>query len=420
MAEDKLFTPFRVGPIELRNRTIRSAAFEGMAENNSPSKTLYDYHTSVARGGIGMTTVAYAAVCRSGLSFERQLWMREEIVPELKNLTDGIHKEGALASIQLGHCGNMSHRRICGCMPMGASSGFNLYSPTFVHGMKREEIDEVVKAYGEAVRLAVKAGFDAVEIHAGHGYLISQFLSPYTNKRKDEFGGSLDNRMRFMRMVMEEVVKAGKGKVAIFVKINTRDGFKGGMEVDDCITVARELQKLGADALVLSGGFVSRAPMYVMRGEFPLMPIIHYMPMKQWWLKLGVLFGGRIVSPTVTYKPLFFMEDSLKFRKALPDMPLVYVGGVNSRKQADEVMKAGFEMLQMGRAVLCDPGFVNRMKEDPNACSGCEHSNFCIGRMYSLEMSCEKVCPDITPALKRSVARTKKRNIRREAKLMQK
>ena len=125
-----------------------------------------------------MTTVAYAAVCQSGLSFERQLWMREEIVPELRKLTDAIHKEGAKASIQLGHCGNMSHRRICGCRPLGASSGFNLYSPTFVHGMTLKEIDEVVEAYGKAVELSIKAGFDAVEIHAGHGYLISQFLSP--------------------------------------------------------------------------------------------------------------------------------------------------------------------------------------------------------------------------------------------------
>lgn len=417
MEQDKLFTPYRIGPLEIRNRTIRSAAFEGMAEHNSPSKTLYDYHTSVARGGIGMTTVAYAAVCRSGLSFERQLWMREEIVPALRELTDGIHAEGAKASIQLGHCGNMSHRKICGCRPLGASSGFNLYSPTFVHGMTRKEIDEVVEAYGHAVELAIQAGFDAVEIHAGHGYLISQFLSPYTNKRKDEFGGSLENRMRFMKMVMEKVVAAGKGKVAIFVKMNTRDGFKGGMEIDDCITVAKELQKCGADALVLSGGFVSRAPMYVMRGEFPVMPIIHYMPWRQWWLKFGVLLGGRLVSPTVTYRRLFFLEDAKKFREALPDMPLVYVGGVNSRKDADEVMEAGFEMLQMGRAVLCDPGFVNKMKEDKAACSGCEHSNFCIGRMYSLEMCCEKVCTDITPTLKRSVARTKKRNARREARL---
>ncbi len=413
----ELFTPYKIGPLELRNRTIRSAAFEGMCEHNSPSQELFDYHTAVARGGIGMTTVAYAAVCRSGLSFERQLWMRPEIVPDLKKLTDAIHAEGAKASIQLGHCGNMSHRRICGCMPYGASRGFNLYSPTFVHKMNLREIDEVVEAFGKAVELAVESGFDAVEIHAGHGYLISQFLSPYTNHRRDEYGGSLDNRMRFMRRCMESVVKAAKGRVAIFVKMNTRDGFKGGMEVEDSIRVAQELQKCGADALVLSGGFVSKSPMYVMRGQFPVRSIVHYMPWSQWWLKAGVLVGGRIVSPTVPFRKLFFMEDALKFREALPDMPLVYVGGVTTRKDADKVIDSGFQMLQMGRAVLEDTDFVNKMKADENHCSECEHSNFCIGRMYTLSMACHKTCKDITPALERNVQKINRQNERMERRL---
>lgn len=413
----ELFTPYRIGPIELRNRTIRSAAFEGMCEHNSPSQELFDYHTAVARGGIGMTTVAYAAVCRSGLSFERQLWMRPEIVPDLKKLTDAIHAEGAKASIQLGHCGNMSHRRICGCMPYGASRGFNLYSPTFVHKMNRREIDEVADAYGKAVELAIEAGFDAVEIHAGHGYLISQFLSPYTNHRRDEYGGSLENRMRFMRQCMESVVRAAKGRVAIFVKMNTRDGFKGGMEVEDSIKVAKELQKCGADGLVLSGGFVSRAPMYVMRGQFPVRSIVHYMPWSQWWLKAGVILGGKIVSPTVPFKKLFFLEDALRFRAALPDMPLVYVGGVTTRQDADKVIDSGFQMLQMGRAVLEDTDFVNKMKADENHCSECEHSNFCIGRMYSLSMACHKTCKDITPALERNVRKINRQNDRMERRL---
>ena len=413
----ELFTPYRIGPLEIRNRTIRSAAFEGMCEHNSPSQELFDYHTAVARGGIGMTTVAYAAVCRSGLSFERQLWMRPEIVPELRKLTDAIHAEGAKASIQLGHCGNMSHRKICGCMPYGASRGFNLYSPTFVHKMNHREIDEVVEAYGKAVELAIEAGFDAVEIHAGHGYLISQFLSPYTNHRRDEYGGSLDNRMRFMRRCMEAVVKAARGRVAIFVKMNTRDGFKGGMEVEDSIKVARELQKCGADALVLSGGFVSRAPMYVMRGQFPVRSIVHYMPWSQWWLKAGVILGGKIVSPTVPFKKLFFLEDALMFREALPDMPLIYVGGVTTRKDADKVIDSGFQMLQMGRAVLEDTDFVNKMKADENHCSECEHSNFCIGRMYSLSMACHKTCKDITPALEKNVQKINRQNDRMERRL---
>lgn len=174
--DSKLFTPVRLGPLTLRNRTIRSAAFESMCPGNKPSEQLLEYHRSVAAGGVGMTTVAYAAVTRSGLSFDRQLWMRPEIVPGLRRLTDAVHAEGAAASIQLGHCGNMSHKSICGCLPVGASSGFNLYSPTFVRGLRADELPEMARTYGQAVRLARESGFDAVEIHAGHGYLISQFL----------------------------------------------------------------------------------------------------------------------------------------------------------------------------------------------------------------------------------------------------
>ncbi|MCR5745882.1 MAG: NADH:flavin oxidoreductase, partial [Bacteroidales bacterium] len=157
--DSPIFTPVTIGPVTLRNRVIRSAAFENMAYGNSPSQDLYDYHVAVARGGVGMTTLAYASVNRSGLSFDGQLWMRPEIVPGLKRITDAVHAAGAKCSIQLGHCGNMTHRATCGCMPVGASSGFNLYSPTFVRGLKVAEIDELVEDFGRAVNLAREAGF---------------------------------------------------------------------------------------------------------------------------------------------------------------------------------------------------------------------------------------------------------------------
>ena len=126
--ESPIFTPVKIGPVTLRNRVIRSAAFENMAYGNKPSQELKDYHVAVARGGVGMTTLAYASVSRGGLSFDGQLWIREEIVPALKDITDAIHAEGAKASIQLGHCGNMTHRSTCGCTPVGASSEWSSLS----------------------------------------------------------------------------------------------------------------------------------------------------------------------------------------------------------------------------------------------------------------------------------------------------
>lgn len=398
-----LFTPVTLGPLTLRNRSIRSAAFESMCPGNVPSPQLLDYHRSVAAGGVGMTTVAYAAVTRSGLSFDRQLWMSPEIVPGLRELTDAVHVEGAAASIQLGHCGNMLHKSICGCLPVGASSGFNLYSPTFVRGLRADELPEMAKAYGRSVCLAREAGFDAVEIHAGHGYLISQFLSPSTNHRKDEFGGTLANRMRFMEMVMEEVMKAAGNDMAVLVKMNMRDGFRGGMELDESLQVARKLQELGAHALVLSGGFVSKAPMYVMRGEMPIRTMTHYMTC--WWLKYGVRLVGKYMIPSVPFREAYFLEDALKFREAL-DIPLVYVGGLVSRQKIEEVLNHGFEAVQMGRALLNEPDFVNRMRREENVRCNCRHSNYCIARMYTLDMACHQHLQEELPScLKKEIER---------------
>ena len=407
--ESPIFTPVSIGPVTLRNRVIRSAAFENMAYGNSPSQDLYDYHVAVARGGVGMTTLAYASVNRSGLSFDGQLWMREEIVPGLKRITDAVHAAGAKCSIQLGHCGNMTHRATCGCMPVGASSGFNLYSPTFVRGLKISEIDALVADFGHAVDLAREAGFDCVEIHAGHGYLISQFLSPYTNRRHDEYGGSLENRMRLMQRVIQRVMEAARDDMGVIVKMNMHDGFRRGMQESECLEVARELERLGVHALVLSAGFVSKAPMEVMRGAMPIRTMAYYMDMRKfWWLKALVrLFGWKMI-PTVPYKEAYFLEDALKFRAAV-NLPLIYVGGMVSRAKMEEVLAAGFQGLQVARALVRDTDFVNKLHSGEIDRSPCGHSNYCIGRMYTLEMKCNRCVEAMPEKLRREVERAEKR-----------
>ena len=403
MVDSPVFTPVNIGPVTLRNRIIRSAAFENMAYGNSPSQDLYDYHVAVARGGVGMTTLAYASVNQSGLSFDGQLWMREEIVPGLKRITDAVHAAGAKCSIQLGHCGNMTHRSTCGCMPVGASGGFNIYSPTFCRGLKVSEIDALVEDFGHAVNLARAAGFDCVEIHAGHGYLISQFLSPYTNHRHDEYGGLLENRMRLMRRVIKRVLEAAGDDMGVVVKMNMHDGFRGGMQEGECLEVARELERLGVHALVLSAGFVSKAPMEVMRGAMPLKTFAHYMDTRKfWWLQAMLWLCGRLLIPTVPYKEAYFLEDAKKFRAAV-SMPLIYVGGMVSLAKMEEVLSEGFCAMQMARALIRDTDFVNKLRSGELTKSPCGHSNYCIGRMYSLEMKCNQCIADMPDELRREV-----------------
>jgi 2,4-dienoyl-CoA reductase-like NADH-dependent reductase (Old Yellow Enzyme family) len=380
-----LFTPGKIGHLTLRNRTIRSAAFEGMCPGNKPSDELLKYHQSVAAGGIGMTTIAYAAVHQSGLSFPHQLWLRPEAVTELRKLTDSIHKEGAAASIQIGHCGLMAKRSIAGGRPLAPSGGFNLYGPTFPRTMNEKEINEIIDSFGEAVTLAYESGFDAVEVHAGHGYLISQFLSPFLNKRKDKWGGSFENRSRFMSLVMKKVISVAKSKIAVLVKMNMRDAVNGGMEPDETIQVAKILEETGVDALVLSGGLVSRSPMYVMRGKIPVQ--IMGNRMKNPFMKIGVSLFGELLMKPEPFSEIYFLEDAVKFRPVVK-IPLVYVGGLVSAENIDTVMKQGFEFVAVARPLIHDPGFINKLKSGEVVKSGCNHSNYCIAVMYSGEMKC--------------------------------
>ena len=399
----KLFTPYQLGPVTLRNRTIRSAAFESMGKDFGPTQQLKDYHVSVARGGIGMTTVAYAAVCRSGLSFNKQLWLRPEIVPALRDLTDAVHREGAAVGIQLGHCGNMTHFTTAGQIPIGASSGFNLYAYTPVRGMRKDEILQISKDFGKAVDTAYESGFDSVEVHAGHGYLISQFLSPYTNHRKDEFGGSLENRMRFMRMCMDNVMEtAAKRNMAVVVKHNMYDGFKGGIEIPESIEIAKVLESYGVNGIVLSAGFVSKAPMAVMRGLIPTYTMSYYSPL---WLRYFIRWFGPHMIKQFPFEECYFLEDAKKFRAELK-CPLIYVGGLVSREGIEKALDAGFECVQMARSLVNDPAFVNKLKEGDLATrSGCDHRNYCIARMYSVDMKCCHNCPDLPQKIREELAK---------------
>ena len=210
------------------------------------------------------------------------------------------------------------------------------------------------------------------------------------------------NLTEVMQKIMDKAMEAAGSYMAVLVKTNMRDGFRGGLEIDDCIEVARNLEACGAHALVLSGGFVSRAPMYVMRGQMPIRTLTYYM--KQLWLKAGVKLAGRWMIPSVPFREAYFYEDALQFRKALK-LPLVYVGGLVSREKIDMVLDSGFECVAMARALINEPDFVNRMKERGELRCGCEHTNYCIARMYSAEMACHRHLQGLPKCLQHEIER---------------
>ncbi|MCF8259074.1 MAG: NADH:flavin oxidoreductase, partial [Flavobacteriales bacterium] len=302
-----------------------------------------------------------------------------------RRLTDAVHAEGAAASIQIGHCGNMAKHSIIGSRPLAPSSRLNLYAPSWPRAMTEQDIARTAKDFGTAVRLAQRSGFDAVEVHAGHGYLISQFLSSATNRRTDRFGGTLEHRMRMMQMVMHEVMEAAAGKTAVLVKMNMRDGFSGGMEMPESMEVARELERMGAHALVLSSGFVSRAPMVVMRGSMPLPTLARHIDNAM--MGLFVRLFGRMLVPDEPFRENYFLADAKAFRKELR-MPLVYVGGILSKANMDEALAAGFDAVAIARALIKDPDLIHRILREEMRHSTCDTCNHCIAVMYNGPFSC--------------------------------
>ena len=207
-----VFSPARLGPLTLRNRIIKAATFEAATPDALVTDDLINYHRRPAAGGVGMTTVAYCAVSPGGRTEGRQIWMRPAAVAGLRRLTDAIHAEGAAISAQIGHAGPVADSRSNKATALAPVRFFNPIAMKFAKRATRADIDDVIAAHADAARLAIDAGFDAVEIHLGHNYFCSSFLSPLINRRDDEFGGSLENRAKVARGVVQAVRRAVEGR----------------------------------------------------------------------------------------------------------------------------------------------------------------------------------------------------------------
>ncbi|MEI7703114.1 MAG: NADH:flavin oxidoreductase [Deltaproteobacteria bacterium] len=372
------FTPFTVGGLRLRNRIVKPATFEGMCPGGMVSDALVEHHRRVAAGGAALTTVAYASISPDGRSYPTQILMRPEVVPGLARLADAVHREGAAAALQIGHCGYFANPRVIGGRPLGASRLFNTYGLTFARPATEGDLARVVSDFATSTWLAREAGMDAVELHFGHGYLVSQFLSPFTNRRRDRWGGSLANRARLAVEVLRAARRAAGPDFPILLKVNIRDGFPGGLELDESIAAARMLEGEGATALVLSCGFVSRTPLYMLRGDVPVRQMAAVQ--EAWHARLGLTLFGKLLVQRYPYEEGFLLEEARRMRAAVR-LPLVLLGGIKSLATIERALGAGFELVGMGRALLHDPDLPMRMERGEAAGSGCVPCNECIAEM---------------------------------------
>ena len=371
------FSPYRLGPVTLRNRLVKSATFEGMAEDGLVSDRLVEFHRAFARGGVGMTTLAYLAVSPDGQGAPAEIVLAPGAVAGLRRLTDAVHAEGAAAGAQIGHAG-----------PVAAGTGYQGLSPSrvfsplarrFTHAATEADLRRVVDDFGAAAGVVRQSGFDSIEIHMGHGYLISSFLSPGLNKRTDGYGGSVEHRARLAREVARAVRQAVGNAVAVTAKLNMADGVAKGLWLDESVEVARLLESDGTlDALELTGGSSFQNTMYMFHGEPPLAELAAAFPQP---LRTGFKIFGKRFFPTYPFEEAYFLPYARQFRHAL-DMPLILLGGINRLDTVRRAMGEGFELVAMGRALLREPDLPRRLQSGQTEESLCVHCNKCIPTIY--------------------------------------
>lgn len=375
-----MFNPAKLGPLTLRNRVIKAATFEARTPDALVTDDLIEYHRLPAAGGVAMTTVAYCAVSPGGRTGGNQIWMRPHAVPGLRRLTEAIHAEGAAISAQIGHAGPVADARSNQATALAPVRFFNPIAMRFAQKATREDIDDVLAAHAHAARLAVDAGFDAVEIHLGHNYLASAFLSPLLNRRDDEFGGSLQNRAKVARGLVMAVRRAVRQQVAVTAKLNMTAGIRGGITVDEALTTARWLQDDGGlDAIELTAGSSLVNPMYLFRGDAPVKEFAAaFKPPLRW----GIRMTGHRFFREYPYRDAYLLREARLFRAELT-IPLILLGGITNRTTMDLAMAEGFEFVAMARALLAEPDLVNRIAaEGSQVRSACTHCNQCMATIY--------------------------------------
>ncbi len=380
----RAFTPLTIGPLTLRNRFIKSATNEGSARGGTASKRLVQFHEAIAAGGVGMTTVAYCAVARDGRTFVDQVTLDAAQVPHLKVLTEAVHRHGAAASAQITHGGCFTFVPPQDSpRPLSASGGFNkvgiMSGQWLRQAMTPADMERVAGEFVRGAKLAREAGFDAVELHMGHGYLLSQFLSPLYNRRRDAYGGDVRGRARFPVQVLERVLDAVGKQMAVVCKISVTEGTRGGNTAEDGAQIAQLLEAAGAHLLVLSAGLNIESITTMFGSSFPkenrtkvANPVV----------ALAMLIQQFTEPKNVQFHELYQLENSRKARAATK-MPLAYLGGVKSLANVGALMDEGFDAITLGRVLIHQADLVDAFASGRVQVSGCTACNRCVAMMYT-------------------------------------
>ncbi|MBN1475269.1 NADH:flavin oxidoreductase [Candidatus Sumerlaeota bacterium] len=356
-----LFDPVRIGPLELANRTVRSATWEGLAEDDGrATERLGDMMVELAEGQVGLIVTGFAYVQWGGQGTTGMIGIHsDEMIPPLQAVTRRVHDAGGRIAMQLVHCGGRSRSKITGEPVLAPSGGPDELYPEEPREMTPGEIESLVEAFGEAARRARAAGFDGVQLHAAHGFLLNQFLGPRTNRRTDEWGGSIEGRSRALMESYRRVRTAVGEDFPVLIKINGQDFIEGGLEIDDTVEVCRRLCDEGIDAIEVSGGTAISGALGPAREE--------------------------IDSPA---REAYFRPEVTRIREAVT-CPVIQVGGMRSVEVINDVLGSGeADLVAMSRPLIAEPDLVRRWLSGDLRRSLCSSCSKCFGSARGHGLRC--------------------------------
>ncbi len=380
-----LFTPTEINGMHLKNRLVKSATYEAMAaEDGSVTDQLINMYTSLAKGGAGLIVTGYAYIQENGHCMPLQTGVfSDDNIPGLQKLADAVHKEGGAIALQIAHSGRQtSPALIGGQTPMAPSA---MEADPFFHteprAMTTEEISETIDAFGAAAERCKDAGFDAVQLHGAHGYLIAQFLSPFTNRRTDEWGGDTENRMRFVKEVIKKVRAAVGPDYPVLIKISVEEGVDNGMTLDESRMIAKGLAEEGVDAIEVSGGIVADTAFVMSRGDVPIDQFTAGLEGDAKAQTEQVLYS---IADSVKLEEAYWVGHAEKIKEVVGDVPVMVVGGMKYPQTMETIVqekKADF--ISLARSLIKEPALPKEMAEGRKSPVKCGYCNRCLGAIVA-------------------------------------
>lgn len=380
-----LFTPIQVGKLALANRMVHSATYEAMAEESGAvTEELIRRYRNLARGGVGLIIPGYMYIHPTGRAMKYQTGIHSsDMMPGLKKLVEAVHAEGGKIVFQLNHAGRQTEKKLSGTRPISPSGkGRDPFYFVRPRKMKEKDIADAVKWFAAAAARAVTAGADGIQLHAAHGYLINQFLSPFFNRRRDAWGGSAEKQFRFLRSVVHSVRMEMPHDMPLLVKLNSMDHTpKPGITPEIAATYARWLAGLGVACLEVSCGTAFYSFMNLCRGEVPVEEMVSGLPL--WKRPVGRLVLGKMVDQ-FDLEEGYNLAAARKLNSAIGDVPLSVVGGIRRVGQMEAILKNGdADLISMSRPLIREPFLPRRFESGKQTVAGCVSCNKCLAAVIN-------------------------------------